>query len=215
MIQTIIVNINQNKKFMKKITKSNRAAKGSIITVSPIRKLKDIRSIQKMLAENPRDLLLFTMGINNGLRAGDLLKLKVGDLKNLNIGSILEIRECKTNKKNILAINKPVFRVLRSYLDQTKVEDEDFLFKSRKGKKPLTIQSVNRLIKKWTSAINLKGNYGAHTLRKTWGYHQRVTFGVGFEIIAKRYNHSSPVITMRYLGIEDKEVHNTLMNEIG
>jgi hypothetical protein len=40
-------------------------------------------------------------------------------------------------------------------------------------------------------------------------------FVVGFEIICKRYNHSSPAITMRYLGIEDKEVHGVLMNEIG
>jgi hypothetical protein len=47
------------------------------------------------------------------------------------------------------------------------------------------------------------------------GYIQRVHYGVGFEIICKRYNHSSPAITMRYLGIEDKEVHNILMNEIG
>ena len=30
-----------------------------------------------------------------------------------------------------------------------------------------------------------------------------------------RYLHSSPSVTMRYLGIQDKEVHETLMNEIG
>jgi len=33
--------------------------------------------------------------------------------------------------------------------------------------------AVNQLIKKWTLAINLKGNYGAHSLRKTWGYIQQ------------------------------------------
>jgi integrase len=33
-----------------------------------------------MLSDKPRDLLLFTIGINNGLRAGDLLGLKVKDL---------------------------------------------------------------------------------------------------------------------------------------
>ena len=59
------------------------------------------------------------------------------------------------------------------------------------------------------------GGYGAHTLRKTWGYIQRTVQGVGFEIISKRFNHSSPSVTMRYLGIEDKEAHDTLMNEIG
>lgn len=71
------------------------------------------------------------------------------------------------------------------------------------------------LIKKWTRAINLRGNYGAHTLRKTWGYVQRVEYGVGFEVIAKRYCHSNPAVTMRYLGITDREVSDVLMNEIG
>ena len=71
-------------------------------------------------------------------------------------------------------------------------------------------------MKKWTSAINLKGNYGAHTLRKTWGYFQRKHYSVGFEVICKRFNHQSPSVTMRYLGITDKEVENILTNnEIG
>jgi len=34
-------------------------------------------------------------------------------------------------------------------------------------------------------------------------------------LIAKRFNHSDPKTTMLYLGIEDKEVHRALMNEIG
>ena len=78
------------------------------------------------------------------------------------------------------------------------------------------MQSLNiRTLKNWTKAINLKSNYGAHTLRKTWGYIQRIEYGVGFEIICKRFNHSSPAVTMRYLGIQDKEVYKTLLNEVG
>jgi integrase len=88
-------------------------------------------------------------------------------------------------------------------------------FKNRKGNKTITVQCVNNMVKQWTRTINLKGNYGAHSLRKTWGYAQRTTYGVGFEILCKRFNHSSPAITMRYLGIEDKEVQNILMNEVG
>ena len=155
------------------------------------------------------------MGINNGIRTGDLLKLKVGQVKYLKTGSTLSIRESKTKKENFIVINKSVFKALQYFLSAVKPADANFLFSSRKGYSALTVSSVNKLIKKWTGAINLRGNYGAHTLRKTWGYHQRVTFGVGFEIISKRFNHSNPAITMRYIGIEDKEVHDTLMNEIG
>ncbi len=79
----------------------------------------------------------------------------------------------------------------------------------------ITSQIVGRLVKLWMSAINLKGQYGAHTLRKTFGYQQGVQFGAGFEILCKRHKKSSPAITMSYLGIEDMEVHELLLNEIG
>jgi len=38
--------------------------------------------------------------------------------------------------------------------------------------------------------------------------------GVGFEILCKKINLSGPAIAMRYLGIEDREVQNILMNEV-
>ena len=168
-----------------------------------------------MTSGNPRDHLLFLMGVNNGLRAADLIKLKVKDVRYLKVGDTLQIKETKTGKPNILVINKTVYKALKGYLELVRPGDDAYLFPSRKGSSHIQSQAVSKLVKKWTGAVNLRGNYGAHTLRKTWGYIQRTVHGVGFEIICKRYNHSSPSITMRYLGIEDKEVHSTLMNEIG
>ena len=197
-------------------TNINHPKKGSEIRVDPIRKEKDIKAIRNMLAHNPRNHLLFIMGINNGLRTGDLLKLKVSDVQGMKPGDLITIKEGKTGKQNILVINKTVHKVLNEYLSGANVDDEDYLFKSKKGNRPLTIQAVNAYIKQWTSAINLKGNYGAHSLRKTWGYIQRIHYGVGFELICKRFNHQSPAVTMRYLGISDKEVQNILTNnEVG
>jgi integrase len=200
---------------MKKGGNANHPKKGDRIKVDPIRKIKDIRAVSKLTAGNPRDHLLFLIGVNNGLRAGDLIKLKVKDVRHLKVGDTLTIKESKTGKDNILVVNKTVYKALRNYLDAVQPDDSAFLFSSRKGNGHIQSQAVSKLIKKWTGAINLKGNYGAHTLRKTWGYIQRTVHGVGFEIICKRYNHSSPAVTMRYLGIQDKEVHATLMNEIG
>lgn len=202
---------------MEKIRNPNAPKKGSRITVDPIRRIEDVKTISKMLLSHPRDHLLFVMGVNNGLRAGDLLKLKVKDVRYLEAQDTLRIKEGKTGKTNILAINKTVNKALKNYFDKIQPLDDDFLFKSKKGNnKPISIQATNNYIKKWCKAINLKGNYGAHTLRKTWGYIQRTKFGVGFEIICKRFNHSNPSVTMRYLGIEDKEVNNILLsNEIG
>lgn len=194
---------------------NNHPRKGDRIAVEPIRSVKAIKSIAQFLKDRPRDHLLFVMGVNNGLRTCDLLRLKVAQVRGLKPGDAVTIKESKTGKENVLAINKTVHKALRLYLDTEKPGDADWLFPSRKGAGPLQSQAVQKMVKKWAAAFNLKGNYGAHTLRKTFGYIQRTEYGVGFELLCKRYNHSSPAITMRYLGIEDREVHSMLMNEIG
>ena len=64
--------------------------------VQPIRDKNKIEEIKSYLKENgSRDLLIFTMGINTGLRISDLLKLKVIDVRNK---SHVEIKEQKTGK---------------------------------------------------------------------------------------------------------------------
>lgn len=192
----------------------NHPKLGSNITVQPIQETKDITSIKKLLGDKPRDLLLFTMGINNGIRAGDLLSLKVNQVQDLKPGDYIQIKESKTGKLNVLSVNKEVYKTLRHYLNTQNLSGDDYLFKSRKGQQALTVMAVNRLIKSWCKDINLSGNYGSHTLRKTFGYIQRTKFGVGFEVLCKRFNHTSPSITMRYLGITDTEVYSILQNEI-
>ena len=203
---------------MEKGQNFNHPKKGSRIEVEPIRREKDIKAIIQFLSGHPRDHLLFVMGINNGIRVGDLLNIKVGDVRYLKPGQVHQITESKTKKKNVVVINKSVRKAFDTYFSNStsQIENYHYLFRSRKGENaPLSVQAVHGLVKKWTQAINLKGNYGTHTLRKTWGYQQRTKYGVGFDVIAKRFNHSDPKTTMTYLGIEDKEVHSILMNEIG
>ncbi|MFC1878930.1 tyrosine-type recombinase/integrase, partial [Chloroflexota bacterium] len=53
--------------------------------------------------------------------------------------------------------------------------------------------------------VGLTGNYGTHSLRKTWGYHARVQ-GVDLALIMHKLNHESIAYTKRYLGITDDEL---------
>jgi len=191
----------------------NHPKKGSRITVSPIRKIKDIKKIKRKLRRKPRDLLLFTLGVNNGLRISDLLNLRVGDVRGLAVGETLKILERKTGKMNVLMVNKETRKVLDVFLAEADPGDEEYLFKSRKGvNQPITKSYVNQKVKEWCGGM--KGNYGTHSMRKTFGYIQRKEFGVGFEVLCKRFGHSNPSVTMRYLGISDKEVNGILLNEI-
>ena len=143
----------------------------------------------------------------------DLLNLRVGDVRGLAPGETLKILEKKTGKMNVLMVNKESRKVLDVFLNEARPGDEEYIFKSRKGEnKPITKSYVNQKMKVWTAGM--KGNFGTHTMRKTFGFIQRKEFGVGFEILCKRFGHSNPSVTMRYLGIEDKEVSGILLNEI-
>jgi len=116
------------------IKNPNHPAKGSRITVEPIRRLADIKSIKKLIMGNPRNHLLFVLGINNGLRAGDILKLKIKDVERLKPGQSIVIKENKTGKNNILMINKTVYKALRIFLEKDLLNNEEYLFASRKNK---------------------------------------------------------------------------------
>ena len=53
--------------------------------------------------------------------------------------------------------------------------------------------------------VGLRGNFGTHSLRKTWGYHARMN-GVDLALIMYKLNHESIAYTKRYLGITDDEL---------
>ena len=183
--------------------------------VEPITEVKHIKAIKKLLVGNPRDRLLFIVGINSGIRVQDILLLRIKDVRYKAIGDRITIREKKTGKENILLINREIFDALKVYITWANPKDHEYVFKSRKGRNyPLTTFRVMKMVKCWTGAINLQGNFGAHTLRKTWCYMQRKEYGVPWEVLAKRLNHSNPAITRRYLGIKEEEVEEVLLNNI-
>jgi integrase len=191
----------------------NRPAKNSTIRVGPIKHLKDIKAIKKMLVGKPRDLALFTMGINTNLRASDLIRIKVSQVSGLKPGDEIELKEKKTKKPRRITLNKAVIKAIQNALLANEYDEDDYLFKSRKGP-VLTVPSVHRLVKGWCREINLKGNYGSHSLRKTWGYHQRVTYGVGLPELMVAFNHSTQRQTLDYLCVQPDEIKNIYQNEL-
>lgn len=198
---------------MEKKGNPNRPAPGSQIKVEPIKETKDIKGIRKMLSGNHRDLALFIVGINTNLRASDLLSIKVGMVRGLKPMGEIELREKKTGKSRRISLNGACIEAIRGLLASRPYEDKDFLFRSQRGD-VLTVPSLHRLVKSWCREINLRGNYGSHTLRKTWGYHQRVTFGMGLPELMVCFNHSTQRQTLEYLCVQPEEVRSVYANEL-
>ena len=141
--------------------------KGENNKVDPIKKFKDIQSIKRILRDKPRDLALFTIGINTNLRASDLCRITVATVKNLKPGEDFVLKEKKTGKERRLTLNAACVQTIRQLLESGDFKDTEQLFKGRRGEIKTT--TIIYLVKQWTSLINLKGNYGSHSLRKTWG----------------------------------------------
>ena len=197
---------------MKKGENTNHPRKGSSIKVEPIRDMKDIRAIKKMLAGNPLYFALFTVGINTNLRASDLLGITVGQVRGVKPMGEIEIKEKKTGKIRRITLNKSCTDAIAELLKARYYEDDDYLFIGKRG--VLTVPSVNSLVKSWCAAINLKGNYGSHSLRKTWGYHQRVSFGVGLPELMTVFGHATQKQTLAYLCVQPEEIKNVYANEL-
>jgi integrase len=201
---------------MRRNGNENHPQKGSTIKVEPIKNKKDIATLKKLLLDRPRDLALFTIGINTNLRASDLLRLKVYKVRHLNPQkgeNEIEIVEKKTGKPKRITMNKTCIEAIKTLLSSETFSDDDYLFKSQR-REVLTVPSTVRLVKSLCKVINLKGNYGSHTLRKTWGYHQRVTFGVDLPRLMVCFNHSTQKQTLDYLCIQPEEIKDVYENEL-
>ena len=99
-----------------------------------------------------------------------MLKLKVRDVIDLELGQTLRIKEQKTGKPNVLMINGEVHQALENFIEAVDPKDEDPLFRSKKGGGALSVPYASQLVKSWCKG--LKGNYGSHSLRKTFGFIQ-------------------------------------------
>ncbi|MGN0014489.1 MAG: site-specific integrase [Candidatus Gastranaerophilaceae bacterium] len=175
--------------------------------VEPIRNLDDLKKIEHVLSKKERDLLFFTVGINCGLRISDILALNVGDVQGKTHIQIIEKKTGKFKKFPINSKLKPMF--------------EKFT-KGKNPKEPLfTTIFSNRLervaayyiIKNACEEAGLQEHIGTHSMRKTFGYHHYKKFK-DIAMLQKIFNHSSPLITLRYIGIEQDQIEESYSNFI-
>jgi len=184
-------------------------------TVEPIRDKNKIKLMKVVLKNKSiRNYLLFTIGINTGLRISDLLKLKISDVADPKgkIKDNIYIREKKTCKEKVFSLNKTVKDSVKEYLNSLDEYKLDwYLFKSKKGEnKPISRIQAYDILNNASKEAEIKDKIGTHTLRKTFGYHGRIK-GVGIEILQKIFNHSAPGITMRYIGISQDEMEDVYL----
>lgn len=177
-------------------------------TVEPIRNLKDIKKVENILMkQNMRNALFFTIGTNCGLRISDIVALDVKDVRGK---THIQITEKKTGKFKKFPINSKLMPMFKKHTEGKRLDEP--LFTSRFQNR-LDRFSAYRIIKEACAEAGLEEHVGTHTLRKTFGYHHYQKFK-DVAMLQKIFNHSSPQITLRYIGIEQDQIEESYTNFI-
>lgn len=181
--------------------------------VEPIRDIDDIERIKDYLRRNnERDYILFMFGIYTGLRVSDIIPIKVKHI----LGSRIEIREKKTGKIRSFPINQQLRNALNQYIENKQLKEYDYLFPSRKKKNGNGVKichisriQVYKILKEAGEHIGLK-NIGTHSMRKTFGYHFYKQ-NSNITILQQIFNHSTPEITLGYIGYTQEELDQSIL----
>lgn len=176
-----------------------------MVCVEPIRDKSLIDMVKRILKrQGSRNHLLFVMGINIGLRISDTLKLKVKDVRNKDY---IELYKQKTKKFKRF----PIVDAYKPDLDDFIIgkDDEEWLFASRRGGKPITRIQAYRIINNACFQAGITARIGTHTLRKTFGFHfYNKTKDVA--LLQCIFNHSAPSVTLAYIGINQDIIDSNL-----
>ena len=191
----------------------------------PIKSMDDIFRISQYLIshERYRDNMLFIVGINFGLRVSDLRMLRFSNLINNNLTfkesfAVFEkkTRNTRKRKKNrCITINRAVIEAVTLYLEHTPgVCLSDYMFRSLSNRggnlnEPLSIKSIDRILKGIAEDLDLSVKMSTHTLRKTFCYHQMLMSHNDSRkllLLQKMLGHASPAQTLDYIGITSEEI---------
>lgn len=184
----------------------------------PIKNLEKIEQLKQYYLSKGdiRDYTLITLGLNTGLRIGDLLNLKwkdVYDFKKNRFKKHINLIEQKTQKQNFIALNKAAItclKILKNSLEN--INSEHYIIKSSQNvNKPIDRTQAFRIIKQGAKSIGIEENISCHSMRKTFGYWAWKN-GVPPVIIMNIFNHSSIEITKLYLSIDQDDKDDVFMH---
>lgn len=158
-----------------------------------------------------RNLMLFIVGINIGLRVSDLSALKWSNFFEKDMETFVNARnkkEKKTGKKKLVIPNESIQNIITWYLSETGTQPEYDapVFISYNTGKAIGRDPVENMMKDLQYHLKLKGSYNTHSLRKTNAYQKYMMLveagdPLALPKIQHSLNHRNTSETLRYLGL--------------
>jgi site-specific recombinase XerD len=150
-----------------------------------------------------RDRALFELAYSCGLRAEELVSLKVGDVDH--DGEQVRV-EGKGRKTRIVPVGEPAMAAMRLYLERARARlsapaaPSPALFLSKSGR-PLGTGDVRRRLRRWTSSAGVGEGASPHALRHSFATHL-LDGGADLRSIQELLGHASVSSTQIYTRVE-------------
>lgn len=155
---------------------------------------------------NERIATILVLEYNLGLRVGDILQLRMSSFVRDGDRYRLDIYEQKTGKYRNFTIPMEIYHFMREYAYKNGVGQKARLF-------PITERAVLKHLKATADFLRLEG-IGTHSFRKGFATNIYVNNQYNIELVRVLLQHSSVVVSQRYIGIGSKELEDALVNNI-
>ncbi|QXI03279.1 tyrosine-type recombinase/integrase (plasmid) [Pseudomonas monsensis] len=175
--------------------------------VEAVKTTAEVQQIAHKLTLNARGNTLYAdlwnFGLQVALRISDLLTITYDDA----LQGRVVIKESKTGKVRSIKLNEKAAAIVQKRREANPTHRFLFEVNSNRAKdKPVSRIAVATAFKAVGDELGI--SLGTHSMRKTRGWLMHSS-GVSIEKICKVLNHSSPAVTMAYIGLTQAEIDDT------
>jgi integrase/recombinase XerD len=154
------------------------------------------------MARNVKVQVLLALSYGAGLRAGEVVRLRVGDIDSAQ--NIIRIVQSKGRKDRHVMLSPEMLDLLRQWwkvrparYDTGVPQEQRWLFPGRKPGQPMTTRQLNRLFHETADAAGIKKAVTLHALRHSFATHL-LERGTDIRVIQALLGHEKLDTTARY-----------------
>ena len=154
------------------------------------------------MADTLRDRLLMSLGYGAGLRAGEIVRLKVKHIDSAQM--IIHVQQSKGRKDRLVMLSPHLLAQLREWwkvrpkhVDDGVPMQERWLFPGRRKGTPLSTHQLNNIFHKVQKAAGIKKAVNVHSLRHSFATHL-YDRGLDIRTIQALLGHDKLETTARY-----------------
>ena len=199
---------------------------GKAQKVYPIKRYDELLAMANWLYQNkdPKYVLAFVIGINVGLRANELLQIRMNEVFNPdgtvrfyedmeNTSDRIVIHQSKVDKNRPIFLNRACKDALEWYFPVRGcgLYSSKYLFPSREGG-AIEVDTFRKVLKEAARANGISQNIGTHTLRKTFAHavygmmkSGELVIHADISFLQMMMGHSDPNITRLYADVEEED----------